>query len=254
MKSVVKGIIIAALLACVAGCGPSKDEWEAKIKEVDDLKAQLADLKAQYDAAVGKLTEENKGMLEQLNDLTKAKMSLEDLVNQLKKKQEQAKERLNMIKNMLSKFKALIEAGKLKVEIRDGKMVLVLPSAVLFESGKADLKEDGEMTLSEVAPVLASITGREYQVAGHTDDVPIKKKMFPSNWELSTARAVAVVKYLQEQGVPATSLSAAGYSEFAPVAANDSEGGKASNRRIEIILMPNLEELPDLGDIEEMLK
>ena len=254
MKSVVKGIFTVVLLAFVSGCGPSKDEWKAKLKEVDDLKAQLAEIQAQYDAAVGKLTEENKDMLEQLKNLTQAKMSLEDLVNQLKKKQEQAKERLNMIKNMLSKFKALIEAGKLKVEIRDGKMVLVLPSAVLFESGKADLKEDGEATLGEVAPVLASITGREYQVAGHTDNVPIKKKKFPSNWELSTARAVSVVKYFQEQGVPATSLSAAGYGEFDPVAENDSPGGKASNRRIEIILMPNLEELPDLGDIEGMLK
>jgi chemotaxis protein MotB len=241
------------LVAFVAGCGPSQEEYDAKLKEIDDLKAQMQDLKAKYEDMLDELKGENEEMKGKLDELTQAKVDLEDLVQQLNKQQEQAKKRLEMFTNMLAKFKSLIEAGKLSVKIRNGKMVLELPSAVLFPSGSADLSEDGQATLSEVAPVLASFTDREFQVVGHTDTVPIKTKKFPSNWELSTARAVAVVKFLQDQGVPATSLSAGGYSEYQPVADNESEEGKASNRRIEIVVMPNLEELPDLGDLEKLL-
>ncbi len=154
---------------------------------------------------------------------------------------------------MLEKFKALIEGGKLKVKIKGGKMMLELPSAILFESGKADLSEMGKATLSEVAAVLVDIPDREFQVAGHTDNVPIKSNKFPSNWELSTARAVEVVKFLQAMGVQPTSLSAAGYAEYKPSVGNDTEDGKAQNRRIEIILMPNLDELPDLSSLESEL-
>jgi chemotaxis protein MotB len=155
---------------------------------------------------------------------------------------------------MLGKFQAMIESGKLKVKIKNGKMVLELPSAILFPSGKARLSEEGEMTLQEVAAVLATISDREFQVAGHTDNVPLGKgHKFKSNWELSTARAVAVVSFLQEMGVKPTSLSAAGYSEYQPATSNDTDEGKAQNRRIEITLMPNLDELPDLSDLEKEL-
>jgi chemotaxis protein MotB len=153
---------------------------------------------------------------------------------------------------MLAKFKALIEGGKLKVKIKNGKLMLELPSAILFPSGKAVLSEQGEQTLTEVAAVLATISGREFQVAGHTDNVPLGKgSKFKSNWHLSTARAVAVVSFLQDMGVAPTQLSAAGYSEYQPTADNDSDEGKAMNRRIEITLMPNLDELPDLSDLEK---
>jgi chemotaxis protein MotB len=253
MKKIAGFIAGFVLVAFVAGCGPSQEEYDAKLKEIDDLKAQMEDLKAKYEDMLDELKGENEEMKGKLDELTQAKVDLEDLVKQLNKQQEQAKKRLEMFTNMLAKFKSLIEAGKLSVKIRNGKMVLELPSAVLFPSGSADLSEDGQATLSEVAPVLASFTDREFQVVGHTDTVPIKTKKFPSNWELSTARAVAVVKFLQAQGVAPTNLSAGGYSEYQPVADNESEEGKAANRRIEIVVMPNLEELPDLGDLEKLL-
>jgi len=247
-------ITILFCFAFLVSCGPSKDEWNAKLKEIEDLKSQMADMKARYEEMMEKLRNENDSMKSKLAELSEAKTSLEDLVKQLNKQQEQAKKRLEMFKNMMAKFKSLIEAGKLKVKIRNGKMLLELPSAVLFESGKADLSPEGKATLDEVAPVLASFKDREFQVVGHTDNVPIKTSKFPSNWELSTARAVSVVKYLQDKGVPPTSLSAGGYSEFQPVADNSDEAGKAANRRIEIVVMPNLEELPDLSDLENLLK
>jgi len=176
------------------------------------------------------------------------------LIDDMRRKQAQAQKRLDTLKNMLSKFKSLIEGGKLKVRIRNGKLMLELPSAIMFDSGKAALSADGKSTLSEVAAVLSKIRKREFQVAGHTDNDPITSGKFSSNWELSTARAVSVVKFLQERGMNPKALSAAGYSEYMPTAKNDSKEGKARNRRIEIILMPNLDELPDLSSLEKQIK
>jgi chemotaxis protein MotB len=251
------------------GC-VSQEEYESALKKISELESQLADLEElrKFDQErIDELTAENSTMANKLEemgvklsdlsgDLSATMADLDakkKLIAEMKKKEEQAQKRLATLKNMLKKFKALIEGGKLKVKIRNGKMMLELPSAILFESGKADLSEVGQETLTEVAAVLATIGEREFQVAGHTDNVPIKTKKFPSNWELSTQRAVAVVKFLQQMGVTPTQLSAAGYSEYMPATSNDSEDGKAQNRRIEIILMPNLDELPDLSALEAEL-
>jgi chemotaxis protein MotB len=85
-------------------------------------------------------------------------------------------------------------------------------------------------------------------VAGHTDNQPIRTKRFPNNWHLSTARASSIVEFLIEQGIPAENLAAAGYGEFDPIAENETADGRATNRRIEIILVPDLSELPDLTE------
>jgi len=133
-------------------------------------------------------------------------------------------------------------------------MVIEMSSNILFASGSADLSNEGEQTLSEVATVLRDIPNRDFQVAGHTDNVPIRRSRFRNNWELSSARALQVVEYLQEQGVDPRHLSAAGYSEFAAAESNDTEEGRTANRRIEIVLMPNLDELPDLSSLEQELQ
>jgi chemotaxis protein MotB len=225
------GFLAAAPLVfalAAAGC-VSQEDYDAKVKEADDLKAQNADLLAKADEGCG---------------------DNEALLDELKKKEKQAKKRLEMVSDLLKKLKSLIEAKKLKVTIRNGKMLLELPDAVLFKSGSAQLSEDGKATLLEVAPVLADIKGREFQVAGHTDNQPIKKSEFKSNWQLSTERALTVVEFLQQNGVKPANLSAAGYSEYQPV----SKSTKAANRRIEIVIVPDLDELPSLDEIEELLK
>jgi len=250
-----KKIVLAfVLVAFTAACGPSKDEWQAAQKQIDDLKAQLADLKAKDEARISELETENQQLKDAIAKLQGEKFDLETLVTKLEEAENAAKKRLETFEKMLAQFKSLIDAGKLKVKIKKGKMMLELPSAVLFPSGSAKLSDAGKETLAEVAGVLAQIPDREFQVAGHTDNVPIKGGAFKNNWELSTARAVSVVSYLQENGVQATALSAAGYSEFQPEAENTTEDGKAMNRRIEIILMPNLSELPNMSDLEKMLK
>lgn len=218
--------------------------------EVDRLGTELAQAKDKIKALEAEIKSMDIGKEELSKELADKKRILRDL----KKREAQAKKRLATIKSMLKKFKKLIESGKLKVKIKRGKMVLALPSAILFESGKAKLSDEGKITLEEVGGVLAKIRGREFQVAGHTDNVPIKSSNYTSNWELSTARAVNVVQFLQDTGVSPKFLSAAGYSQYQPDSTNKTDEGRALNRRIEITLMPDLDELPDLSDLEKELK
>jgi chemotaxis protein MotB len=150
---------------------------------------------------------------------------------------------------MLNKFKAMIDSGKLRVRVVRGRMVVELAENILFDSGRSDLKKEGQEALTQVAGVLGSIVNRDFQIAGHTDNIPIKSAKFPSNWELSTARAVVVTKFLAEQKVDPARLSAAGYADTQPVAGNEDAEGRKQNRRIEIVLMPNLDELPDLSSL-----
>ncbi len=102
--------------------------------------------------------------------------------------------------------------------------------------------------------MLATVPDRDFLVAGHTDNVPIRTELFPSNWELSTRRAVEVVHYLVAQGMNPKVLAAAGYGEFDPIGPNDTNEHRAQNRRIEIVLQPNLSDLPPLDDIANPAK
>ena len=124
---------------------------------------------------------------------------------------------------------------------------------VLFDSGQAQVKPAGMKILKQVAEVLNTVTDKQIRIEGHTDNIPISTKLqgrFKTNWELSTARATTVVRYLIDQGgVDRQYLSAVGYADTRAVASNDSEEGRTSNRRIEIVLYPR-----DLKEIAGQLK
>ncbi len=214
-------------------------------KQLDDAQALVLDLKQRLEKLgqnVDKLAHE-KGQLDAT--LADAKSRLEDL----RKQKAAAEARAQTFRNLVAQLRSMIDAGKLKVVIRDGRMIIALPNDVLFDSGKTAIKPDGVAALTQVAEVLATIPDRHFLVAGDTDDVPIHTSRFPSNWELSTARAVEVVKLLVDKGVKPEVLAAAGYGQFDPVAANDSPEHRAQNRRIEIVLQPNLADLPPLDDV-----
>ena len=136
------------------------------------------------------------------------------------------------------RLRAIAPAGSIEVE--EGKVIL--QGEVLFDSGSDELTAPGRAAIARMAPPLAELLraepGQMVLVGGHTDDVPIRNARFASNWELSTARAVEVVKFMQSNGVDPRHLGAAGYSEFDPVAPNGDEPGRARNRRIEIVVMP----------------
>jgi chemotaxis protein MotB len=241
----------ATLEEVVAGLTADKQGLEAMIQELEAKIASLGAYIADLEANVQKLGGDKVAMSQKYQDTLAEQQRL---IDEMKKKQAAAQERLDTLKGLLGKFKSLIAGGKLNVRIRNGKLMLELPSAVLFDLGKYEVNESGLATLAEVAKVLAEIKDREFQVAGHTDDVPVTTKSLVDNWNLSALRAVAVVRALQGMGVAPRNLSAAGYSEYSPSVANDTKEHQAQNRRIEIIMMPNLNELPDMTALEKELK
>jgi chemotaxis protein MotB len=250
----VRTLLIGTVVAVAAmGCGVPQEKYDADMAalkdELTNLQNQLGDANMQVSA----LQAEKNDLAAKLKALNEEISRLTGENSAYAKQAEQAKKRIDTFRNMLKRFKALMESGKLKIKIVNNKMLVEMASAILFDSGKAQLSDEGREALTEVAQILATITDRNFQVAGHTDNVPIKNKRFKSNWDLSSARAVAVVKHLIENGVPAANISAAGYAETQPAASNDTEEGRAQNRRIEIVLQPNLDELPDLSSLESMV-
>ena len=207
--------------------------------KLDDATAENEELRLEL-TRLGKNAD---SLLAERGTLSSALADAKARLEELRKAQAAADARAALFKQLALKFQKMIDAGQLKVTLRNGRMVLQLANDVLFDSGQTDIKPTGQQALAQVGAVLKTIPNRKFQVAGDTDNVPIKNSLFPSNWELSTRRAVEVVHYLVGQGLRSDVLSAAGYGEFDPVASNEQPGGRAKNRRIEITLQPNIEEL-----------
>ncbi len=165
-----------------------------------------------------------------------------------------AEARLAQFRELLDRFRTLIDAGTLSVKIVDGRMVLELQSDILFASGSARLSASGRETIGEVAGVLATLSDRQFQVEGHTDTVPISSERFPSNWHLGSARALVVVEAMLQNGMKPEHISAASFGENRPAAANDTAEGKAANRRIEIVVVPDLSSLPGFEELNAAVK
>lgn len=230
-------------------------EADAARRQIVSLQAMLAAKQQELDALEQHQAETERelaGVLKRRADLKASLDQMSAALQDLRQRQAAADRRVAEYRDMLTRFAALIDAGKLKVSIIDGRMVLTLPMDILFASGKANLTEDGRASLLEVGAGLATITGRQFQVEGHTDHVPIKTAKFPSNWELGAARALVVLRALVEGGVPAAQLSAATYGQLRPAASNETEQGRAANRRIEIVVVPDLSTLPGYDELNRM--
>jgi chemotaxis protein MotB len=227
---------LTAASAALTGATTSSKDLQAKLDEATAENAQLRKELDRLGKNADKLLGE-KGTLATALDQARARL------DELRKAQAAADARAALFKQLALKFQKMIDSGELKIVLRDGRMVLQLSNDVLFDSGQTDIKPGGQTALKEVATVFKTLGGRRFQVAGHTDNVPIKTERFASNWELSTARAVQVTRFLVAQGVKPEVLSAAGYGEFDPVAGNADGAGRAKNRRIEITLQPNIDEL-----------
>ncbi len=242
-------------------------ERDTRIKDLEtaiaDEKAKLADLEARRAALEAKLQGEldaerarSKALLDEkaalVADRARLKGSVDEMkiaLTELEARKAIAEKRIAEYQSLLVRFKKLIDAGKLSVRIVDGRMVVALATDILFASGSAELSTDGTAAITEVAQVLASIPDRAYQIEGHTDNVPIKTDKYPSNWELASGRALTVVRAMIAAGMPPQRVSAASYGEFKPTAANDSVEGKAANRRIEIVVVPDLSNLPGFDEL-----
>ena len=154
---------------------------------------------------------------------------------------------MQTFRDMSAKLQKMVDAGKLGVRVRDGRLVMRLPQDVLFPSGVAELSRDGELALMEVAVILRQFPDRRFMVAGHSDNQPVKET-YKDNWELSMARALVVTRFLVEAKMNAKNIVAAGYGEHDPIAKNATPEGRRENRRIEIILLPDLSELATLPE------
>jgi len=258
-----KRMLLLAAITFVGGCGIDKEVYEAKVAELNKTKAELDQTKKDADEAKrrcdeqqAKLDAENMAMKQKLvalgQDISKLTSGSEEdkkRIAELQKRQEAAEKRAQQFRDMVAKFKSMIDAGKLQVEIRNGLMLVKLPDNILFDPGKTDLKPAGQEAIKQVTTILAGIEGRKFQVTGHTDSQPIKSGKFKSNWELSTQLAVEVVKFMSKNGMDEKRLSAAGYADTLPVADNGSDDGRRQNRRIEIVVVPNIEDLPPMDDM-----
>ncbi len=245
--------VTLALALAAGGCGIKKethqkvvDELTATQGELEATRKERDRMKTENDALAEKLglSDKERGKLVKDREATEAELA------ELRKQREAAEKRLAAFRELKQRFAKLVDTGKLKVVFRKGQMILELPSGILFPSGQAELTPAGQTALSEVLTVLGEFKDRRFAIAGHTDTDPIKSRKFKSNWDLSTARALTVVQFMIKAGFPATNVSAVGFGEFDPVAANDSEQNKQLNRRIEIILVPDLSELPTLTGAE----
>ncbi len=168
-------------------------------------------------------------------ELTQEKM------NAIKERDRVIEEQKHSYDNVVSELTEEIKKGEIAVKQLKDKLTLTMVEKILFDSGKADIKTNGKKVLDRVAEILKTITDKQIRIEGHTDNVPIGAVLaekFPTNWELSASRATTVVRYLQEKGVSPAFLNAAGYSEYKPVESNETDEGKAKNRRIEIVLIP----------------
>lgn len=214
---------------------------ESRIVQLQDSLADLRGQRADLQDRLGLAADEVHRLEVLLSDRGTEYEQLQDRLEALRSIEEEVRQRNAIYEEVLGRFRSLINGGQLAVAIVRGRMVIQLPQDVLFASGSATLGAEGRRTLTEVGRVLAELTDRTFQVEGHTDNVPISTAQFPSNWELSSARALSVVRVLIDAGVSPRSVSGAGYGEFQPVASNDDREGRRLNRRIEIVMLPNLD-------------
>jgi chemotaxis protein MotB len=265
-------LVSATLLAGAAsGCGYSEDEMQAKNHEIESLKNQLNAEQAQSKKARSDL-DEAAAKIEQLKaqlknagvDISNLNANLETQARALEDYKRRA-EQLEAIKKrfelLKSKLQSLTKLG-LNVTVRNNRMVIQLPGDVLFDSGRETLKKEGQDILGKVAEVIrsdAALNSRSFQVAGHTDNAPLSGGRFKDNWGLSVMRAREVLVYLVTPasekggggGLNPARWSASGYGDTDPVKSNDTPDGKQSNRRCELVVVPNVEEMLDLKSLTQ---
>ena len=200
--------------------------FNARGIELEKLRSEVTRL----DSAQKELTGKHAGTVKELEQVVAEK--------------NRAMAELERIKaELTSKLEQEIDAGDVLVERRGDHLVVDVADKILFPKGEAEVSERGQEVLQQVSETLRKITSHTFQVSGHTDSAPVvapkTRERYPTNWELSTARATNVVRFLQEQGkVPGGQLVAAGMAQFRPVASNDKPAGRQRNRRIEIALLP----------------
>ncbi len=249
------------------GCGYSQEEWDAKVRENEELRSQFSSeqrARTKADADYADALEEIETLRNQVMEgglnldslsanLEAQKKALEEYAQRTAQLQ-QIRERFELLRSKLSQLTRL----GLKLEVRDNRMVIQLPGDVLFDSGKDQLKQEGKDILLKVAEVIRAdvdLKKREFQVAGHTDGRALSGGNFRDNWGLSAMRARSVLVLLttpskdEGGGLDAANWSAAGYGSTDPVADEATEEDRKKNRRVELVAQPDVGEMISLESI-----
>ncbi len=203
--------------------------------------------------------QERTDLQKKLGISTNEKSKLEGSVVEMKRalleaevRKQETEKRLNEFKELTSKFKHLVDAGKLSIKVQNGRMMIALSTDILFPSGSAQLSKEGIAAIQEVTVLLKGLKDRKFQIEGHTDNLPIHSKHFPSNWELASARAMSVLNTMLAQGFPDDHISTASYASTEPVADNKTLEGRLENRRIDIVVVPDLSTLPGFEELNRL--
>jgi chemotaxis protein MotB len=260
MLRATKTFLIAGALGALA-CGVPEQKYKAALADAEKATKDGQSQKERADAAEKRLADADQRAKELEEQLAKTRESLEGEKQAATAEAEQQRQRASQLEQekralekksaeyqaLASSLDAQIKTGQIQLSELQGKLTVRMAEKILFPSGSATVSKEGQKTLATIGDALKDVKGRLIRVEGHTDNVPIKTAKFPSNWELSAARAIAVVRILQSRGVDPTLLGAAGYAEYQPIASNDTPEGRAQNRRIEISLAAPLSQVPTAG-------
>jgi len=211
-----------------------------------DLERADADIKRLEQVLTARSAEAGAAMTEMRQTIDRLETEKRDLANQVEMERIAREARLAQLKNtydqLVGKLESEIQRGEVTISELQGRLTVNMVERILFDSGSAEIKPQGLDVLRRVGNILNEAQGKMVQVEGHTDSVPISgrlKDKFPTNWELSAARAANVVHFLQEQvGIPGERLAVTGYGQYQPIADNSSPEGREQNRRIQIVLVP----------------
>jgi len=236
-------------------------ELEQRVKKLQDdnemLQQLSGELRRERDQELGRLRQELSqlhGTLQQQEQRLKTEEAEKARLERERAAKDAEIQRLTRTHAELSKaLESEIAKGDIRIQQVRDRLTINMVDRVLFDSGQSQVKPAGLKVLKQVSDILKKVTDKQIRIEGHTDNVPIGVRLrerFPTNWELSTARATSVVRLLIEEGdVDRVNLSAAGYADTRPVASNDTEDGRTINRRIEIVLYPK-----DLSEIAGQMK
>ena len=223
---------ISGLQERISGLDAAKENLAA---ERNDLNTRLNTFREQTNRTIEELQNRN-------TELEGDKQMLGESIALLKKSKEaEVKTVSKTYEELLAEMKGEIEQGQIAITELQGKLTVDVVDRILFDSGQAEVKPEGLAVLKRVVEILMTVTDKVIRIEGHTDNIPIAgtlAKRYPTNWELSAARALNVTRYLEKEGIDPTILSAAAFGEYQPVAENDTSKGRAKNRRIAIILLP----------------
>ena len=219
-----------------------KTELAAAGKRNEQLTADRAELDRLLAARSGELGRSIAELRQRLSALESENIRLaQELTEAQKAREEKVKELSSTYEQLVDKMKSEIAKGQVTISELKGRLTVNMVDAILFDSGRAEIKPEGLVVLGKVIEILKSVDDKAIRIEGHTDAIPISGSLaqrYATNWELSAARAINVARYLQKQAINPAHLSAAGFGEFKPVADNATLEGRAKNRRIEIVLVP----------------